>query len=225
MTNNNYGLKEWSDISIRKGGKQNQSRRDQFLRLSEGDNCVRFITKAYQYQVYHYKTNEDDKGFGERVMVPMDNDPFAPGGPLASRGLKPQTRWLTGVIDRKTQSYKILDISSSISNSLRDLAQNEKWGDPIQYDVTIVVDKNGGPTGYYRVMPDPKTPLTAADLELKAQIDVEDFMRRITPPTAAQVMERIKFIDEKNTKKPGTAASTEEEDDSTDFPVATGSDA
>jgi hypothetical protein len=224
MTNNNYGLRDWSDISVRTPGKQNQNRRDLFLRLGEGDNCVRFITKPYQYQVYHYKTNEDDKGFGDRVMAPMDNDPFVPGGSLADRKLKPQTRWLAGVIDRKTQSYKILDISSSISNSLKDLAKNEKWGDPTQYDVTIVVDKNGGPSGYYRVMPDPKTPLSAADLELKSQIDTEDLLRRITPPTSEQVMERIRQIDEKNSGKK-SSATTDTEEDNTDFPAADGSDA
>jgi len=216
---NNYGLKDWDDVDV-KQTNQNQNRRDLYMRLQHGSNVLRIITKPHEYLVHRYKTNENDPGFGERVMSSV----YHGRDPLVDKGMKPKRRWLVGVLDRKTSSYKILDTSVSVFKAIQELVRDEDWGDPSQYDVDIKVDKQGGATGYYTVIPKSKKPLSAADLDIKQQVDLEDLKRRCTPPTPEEVEERIKAIDARSN---GTAAETGEKQESNDmdFPAVDGSDA
>lgn len=220
MSTTNFGLTEWENVEIKSGN--NQNRRDQFLRLQNGSNIVRVLTKPHEYLVHRYKANESDPGFGEKVMSSLAHG----RDPLADKGMKPKKRWLVGVIDRKTQSYKILDMSVSVFKSVQELVKDEDWGDPTQYDIDIKVDKNGGATGYYTVMPKKPKPLSAADLEIKSQVDLDDLKRRCTPPTPEQMEERIRQIHNKSegvTDDSGSADSGD--DDDLDFPAVEGSDA
>ena len=99
------------------------------------------------------------------------------------------------VISRKTGTYKILDISFAVFSQIRKLARNtQRWGDPTKYDIDIVVDKNGGATGYYSVQPISKEPLSAEDQKIKDDADLDDLKRRCTPPTVEQVQKRIDKI-------------------------------
>ena len=114
---------------------------------------------------------------------------------------------------------------------IQDLAKDsEDWGDPQNYDINIKVNKNGGPSGYYSVMPKQKKPLSASDLEIKQGIDLEDMKRRVTPPTPEQVEARVKAI----LAKKGLTTSTvqaetkvrpvvEDDNDDFEFPVVEGS--
>lgn len=198
-----FGEISWSDDIF--GTDKKESSKDLFLRLSEGSNEVRLLTNPYQYLHHRYK-REGDPGFGVKVQC------SSPTGscPLCSAGDKPKTRWLFGVIDRKTQSYKVLDVSYAVFSDVRKLARNTaRWGDPTKYDIDIIVDKKGGATGYYSVQPISKEPLSAADQAIKDNIDFEDLKRRVTPPTAAQVQGRLD-------KMNGATTAT-----STDSPQAT----
>jgi hypothetical protein len=99
------------------------------------------------------------------------------------------------VISRKTGTYKILDVSYAVFSQIRKLARNtQRWGDPTKYDIDIVVDKNGGATGYYSVQPISKEPLSAADQLIKDNADLDDLKRRATPPTVELVQKRIDKI-------------------------------
>lgn len=217
-----YGLTNWDEVEVK---QQSGQRKDLYMRLQDKNNVVRMITKPHEYTVHRYKTNPDDPGYGERVMSSL----YYGRDPLIEKGLKPKRRWLVGIIDRRTQSYKILDMSVSVFKSIQELVRDEDWGDPTQYDIDIKVDKNGGPTGYYTVIPKAKKPLSAADLDIKSQVDLDDLKRRCTPPTPEQVEELIKAIDAKsaNNKKSGAGQATAEEDDEddVDFPAVDGSDA
>lgn len=229
----NYGLVEWDQVEVKTG---NLNKKDQFLRLQAGSNVVRILTKPHEYLSHRYKSNEKDPGFGEKVMssLPHGRDVIVDRG-----GKRPTKRWLVGVIDRKTQSYKILDLSSSVFKSIQNLTKDEDWGNPTKYDVDIKVDKNGGATGYYAVMPKQPKPLSVDDLALSEQVDLEDLKRRCTPPTPEQMEERVRQIDEKSAAARGEivatnsvaasvaadTASTDDGDDDFDFPAAAGSDA
>lgn len=215
-----YGLTEWNNLDIKTGGANKQQARDLFLKLQNGDNIVRIITKPHEYLVHRFKAHKDDPGFGERILSPK---PLYGSDPIEEMGFKPQRRWLVGVIDRKTQSYKILDLSIAVLKSIQQHVRDEDWGDPSQYDFNVKVDKQGGPTGYYSVVAKPKKPLSAADLEIKQSVDLEDLKRRCTPPTVEQVRERVQAIQAKSPNFAGatTAAAPESvEDDDTDFPSA-----
>lgn len=172
------------------GDKKQTNSKDLFLRLGEGSNELRLVTSPFQYLVHKYK-KEGDAGFGQKVGCSIMHGSC----PLCELGDKAKARWFYGVIDRKTGTYKILDVSFSVFGSIRKLARNtQRWGDPTKYDIDIVVDKNGGATGYYSVQPISKEPLSATDQQIKDNADLDDLKRRCTPPTVEKVQDRMNKI-------------------------------
>lgn len=183
-----FGEVSWNDdVFGGSDGKKNTNSKDLFLRLEEGSNEMRLVTQPFQYLVHKYK-KEGDTGFGQKVSCSQIHGSC----PLCDAQDKAKPRWLLGVIARKTGTYKILDISFAVFSQIRKLARNtQRWGDPTKYDIDIVVDKNGGSTGYYSVQPVSKEPLSATDQQLKDNADLDDLKRRVTPPTADLVQKRI----------------------------------
>jgi hypothetical protein len=173
-------------------GNKNTNNKDLFLRLEEGSNELRLVTAPFQYLVHKYKKDPTNpKDFGQKIMCSQIHGSC----PLCDAGDKAKPRWFYGVISRKTGTYKILDISFAVFSQVRKLARNtQRWGDPTKYDIDIVVDKNGGATGYYSVQPISKEPLSAADQTIKDNADLDDLKRRCTPPTAEKVQERINKV-------------------------------
>lgn len=220
---NKYGVTTWDEAdhgSNRRGNKQNNSK-DVFLKLQEGPNVVRILTKPYQFVVHKgWKPSPNDPGFGWRVMCSKFNSESCT---LCDAGLKTQTRWYVGVIDRRTQSYKVLDISYAVFKNIKTFSQDEDWGNPESYDIDIKVDKKADPNSYYSPVCKPKKALTEADLAIKAKIDSEyaaELLTRCTPPTNEGVLRRMESIREyvaKNGKKGALKTedqSSEESDDS-----------
>lgn len=184
-----FGEVSWTD-DVFDGEKKNVNSKDLFLRLDEGSNEIRLVTQPFQYLVHKFK-KEGDVGFGQKVQCSAIHGTC----PLCDLGDKAKPRWLLGVISRKTQSYKILDISFAVFGQIRKYAKNSaRWGDPTKYDIDITVDKNGGATGYYSVQAVPKEPLSASDQVIKDTANLDDLKRRVTPPTADQVQKRMDKI-------------------------------
>jgi hypothetical protein len=184
-----FGEVNWNDDVFPGDGKPRTNGKDLFLRLDEGVNEVRVLTQPHQYLVHKYK-KDGDTGFGQKVQCSAIHGSC----PLCATGDKAKPRWLLGVISRKTQTYKILDISFAVFSQIRKLNKNAKFGDPTKYDVNIEVDKNGGATGYYSVQAYSKEPLSAADQVIKDSIDFDDLKRRVTPPTPDRVQGRMDKI-------------------------------
>lgn len=186
-----FGEVSWNDdVFPGSDGKKTNNSKDLFLRLEEGSNEMRLVTQPFQYLVHKYK-KEGDPGFGQKVSCSSIHGSC----PLCATNDKAKPRWLLGVISRKTGTYKILDISFAVFSQIRKLARNtQRWGDPTKYDIDIVVDKNGGATGYYSVQPISKEPLSAADQKIKDDADLDDLKRRVTPPTADVVQKRLDKI-------------------------------
>lgn len=228
-----FGQTSW-DIDTGTSFKKNEkSSKDLYLRLDDGNNVIRILTKPFEYMVHKsFKPNAKDPGWGNRVMSSI----FHGRDPLmeAPWNLKPSRRWLVYCIDRKTQSLKLLDLSKSVFDSIKELVRDDSWGDVINYDLNIKVNKSvQGAVGYYTVIPKSKTPLTASDLELKQNIDFEDLKRRCTPPLPEEVAKRVAAIIAKSGGVAAAASSnsvaevvvqqsSNDEDDSFDFPVVNG---
>jgi hypothetical protein len=188
---NTFGEVSWED-DVFSGADKKSNAKDLFLRLDEGSNEMRIVTQPFQYLVHKYKKDPNNpKDFGQKVSCSAIHGSC----PLCSAGDKAKPRWLLGVLSRKTGSFKILDVSFAVFSQIRKLARNTaRWGDPTKYDIDIVVDKNGGATGYYSVQPISKEPLSAADQQIKDNIDLDDLKRRVTPLTPDQVQKRIEKI-------------------------------
>lgn len=191
----NYGEISWSDDSYT--DKKDSNKKDLFLRLEEGDNEVRLLTQPYQYLVHKIKKDPNNpKDFGQKVNCSAIHGSC----PACDLNDTAKARWLLGIISRKTETYKILDISFAVFSQIRKLAKNVKsWGDPTKYDLNIVVDKNGGAIGYYSVQAISKEPLSAAAQQIRDNIDLDDLKRRVTPPTPELVQKRLDSIFEGGT--------------------------
>lgn len=185
-----FGEISWNDDDF--SGDKKSNNKDLFLRLDEGTNEMRLVTQPFQYLVHKYKKEPNNpKDYGQKVYCSSIHGSCA----VCFMGDKAKTRWLLGVISRKTGTYKILDVSYAVFSQIRKLARNtQRWGDPSKYDIDIVVDKNGGPTGYYSVQPISKEPLSASDQQIKDNIDLDDMKRRVTPPTPDLVQKRLDKI-------------------------------
>ncbi|KKM56174.1 hypothetical protein LCGC14_1552000 [marine sediment metagenome] len=192
MSTENFGMVSWDQVEFMNRGSDNR-KRDKFIRLQSGSNVVRLVTKPFQYVIHKWK-EEGDKGYGDKVMCSM----FHGSCPLCEKGDRPKQRWYIGLIDRKTQSYNILDMSPLIFQAVQKLNRNENWGDPGTYDIDIVVDKDAGATGYYTVMPLPKTKLSDKDVEVKTgEVDLDSLKKRCNPPEPGEVVRQMGVIRQK----------------------------
>jgi hypothetical protein len=204
------------------------------MKLKNGANTVRVITRPYQFDVWlGFKPSEkiptDRSPYGER----LNSSIFHGKDPLMEAPWnleRPSRRWLVGVIDRQTSSYKVLDISSTIFKKIQNL--NKIKGDIGGYDITIMRDDQQSAANFYDVIPGDKEPLSAADLEIKENVDLEDLQRRVTPPTYEQVKDRLNKILEiwgvspstvakgGDSVKATTTSSQSDDDGDMDFPTA-----
>lgn len=187
-----FGEVNWTDnLDFGDSGKDKKPNKDLFLRLTEGDNEVRFVTAPHQYLVHKVKRDANNpKDFGQKVMCSAINGGTCPA--CVHGEAKP--RWLVGVIDRKTGAYKILDMGWAVFQQIRTHAKNPKLGDPQKYDINIFVNPKAGPSAYYTVQTYSKEALSAEDQVIKETADLEDLKRRVQPPTPEKVQERLNKI-------------------------------
>jgi len=205
---NKFGEQSWTDVVFDSSAKKNS--KDTFLRLNPGSNVVRLLTMPYAYYQHKYVV-DGGKKFGYRINC---SDPERKANcPICEKGgneNKAKRRWFLGVIDRKNDTYKILDVGFSVFKAIQTLAKDDDWGDPSRYDIDIVVDQNAGPAGYYTVVAKPPKPLSASDLVKREENTAEELVRRTTPPTREKVQEKLDGImEEIGSGDLASAASTD----------------
>ena len=152
-----YGEVSWSDKGA---GYSNNDKggNDIFLRLKDGPNTVRLVTRPQQYVVHNSVKREGDKGYGNKIMCSKTHGSC----PLCSLGFETSLRWFLGVLDRESNSYKVLDIGPSVFFDIKSL-NDGKWGDPMKYDLDIIKNSKADPQHYYSVQPIERSPLSASD--------------------------------------------------------------
>lgn len=185
-----HGLADWNEETGKPGGNQ---KRDEFMRLQDGSNVVRIVTQPHQYYSHKFK-EPGDPGFGDKIGCSM---PTHKSCPVCAQKDRPKRRWFVGVIDRKTQTYKILDISYTVYQGIQNYNNTADYGNPSNYDIDIKVNRQGGATGYYGVIAMIPRPLSDNDIKTIATIDKESIVRRCAPPTPEKVLERWNSIREK----------------------------
>lgn len=201
MSNIKNGAVGWGDPSFGGGKSKND-----FLRLNPGSNVIRLLTLPHQYHQHRYEPTGGKK-YGYRINCSRSETEEK--CPLCDMGNKAKRRWFVGAIDRKTGIYKTLDIGYSIFQSIKKLAEST-WGLPEKYDIDIVVDPNGGATGYYFVSPMPPVPLTAEDIRLKEENPSKNLEEKTSAPTPQSVQTRLDKIQEEINGAGGAGSSTSE---------------
>lgn len=199
-----YGEVSWNDETNNSRQKQG-SNRDSWLRLEKGDNKIRLVTTPFQYLMHKYKA-EGDKGFGQKVMCSAVHG----NCPLCQLGDKPKRRWFLGVIDRKTKTYKVLDIGYGVFVGIQTLVKDSDWGNPLGYDINIKCNPLNPPAQYYIVTPCNKEAMSSEDQALKDSADLEELKRKVTPPTPDLVQKRLDKLNGVTSTEPAKTASKEE---------------
>lgn len=196
-SNHKFGTTDWNEETgpRNKGGDRGDKGGEklQYMKFVNGDNKVRIVFDPKRYITHKYKA-EDDSGFGDWVKCSM---PVHNSCPLCARKDRPKKRWLVGAIDRKTNQFRIMDISSAIYDQIKSLNQDEEWGDPKEYDLNIVMNDKNPPASYYKVNPRSKKPLSEADLAIIKSVNEEELLRRCTPPEPAWVLSKVNTLREK----------------------------
>jgi hypothetical protein len=168
-------LASWEDADVNSGGND-------FMALKEGANQVRIFTNPFQFVVHWVK---DASGSNRKVKCAIQNCP------VCKQGIKSQTRWFLGVIERSTQCCKILEISSQIYNGIKNNASDPDWGNPSNYDINIIRGPKGSQP-LYTVTPKPQKPLLADEkVSIKNFLERVDLSKFTQPPTPNEVLEKV----------------------------------
>jgi hypothetical protein len=209
--NNEVKTKKVGEISWTEplgSGKKRVDFKDLYLNLANGSNMVRVITQPYQFYVHKYKPSEDTKGYGFRIGCTTDPKTC----PVCKLENKPNRKWAIGVIDRKTNTTKILEITWMIFKSLQTYADDSEWGPPIKYDVNIIKDPTT-PSQFYSVVPKPAKPLSASDQQLIDAFDFSELERKCQPVAVEKVQERLnKILADANISSPVASDSNDDEE-------------
>jgi hypothetical protein len=227
-TTSDFGMVAWDDVELQDAPQQNfvRARWDDIIKLSEGKNLLRLITKPHQYWIHKYKNHEDDPGYPDKIKCSksLGSCPICDMKDKDGKLRFPRTRrWYIGVIDRRSQAYKVLDVSPTLFRQIREFTRDEAWGDPSQYDIVVKVTKSAPPSGYYTVIPQPKTALSPGDLEVKK-------MLKCAPSPAEWIAKRVlslrsKSVNQNQSGGNGSSPASESEgasvsDEDLDFPAA-----
>ncbi len=198
-----FGMTSWDD-EIAKPSQRKQfkkTRWDNLLKLKNGDNRIRFLTNPFYYYMHKYLPPSAPEGaYADKIKCSAANGSCVICDLAESTGnkkLKRIKRYYAGVIDRKSQSYKVLDIAPGLYSKLQTIFRDEDWGDLTHFDITITVHEGASPADYYATVPKPKAPLSAGDLELKKAVDIEDLRLKSTPADSAYVIKRVSDADAK----------------------------
>lgn len=235
-----FGLSSWDDEGEKKQYEKKEyvkAKWDDLIKLRSGSNQVRFVTQPYKYFVHKYVGVKGD-GTTIRCAKSREEDPCPLCEPtiVNERGKTVSkcpriTRRYIGVIDRRTNQYRVLDVSPSLWEKIKDL-KNSPWGNPMNYDVTIVVNKNTTPANYYNIIPVPPQPLSESDKKLKESADLEDLLLKCRPFSPDFVLRKIAAFDgvpmaqeekpsaQKQVQSDSGSSEVKGEDTDFDFPPA-----
>jgi hypothetical protein len=181
----NHGETSWDE-----NGSGGDGGKVEFMRLSEGENRFRIVTKPFKYATHKNVKSVDEKGYGRKVPCSHDEETGSTC-PLCEAGLKSKQQYMIGVIDRKSDTYKVIDVSWAIFSQIKGYANGGIWGPPEGYD--IMVKKNPaskGPSDFYLVQPIPHSALSVDDQQKRDTANLE-YLKTKTSPMARPSVEKI----------------------------------
>ena len=147
-----------------------------YFKFEDGANKVRFLSAPIMGFVYWTMDNKP-----VRSKEPFDGVPS--NARLDEGKFKPKHFWAAVVWNFVESRIQIMEITqASVQGPILDLASNEDWGDPREYNLTI--NKKGQKLDTeYTVQPSPKTPVPAEALaQLNATaIDLDALYRGEDP--------------------------------------------
>jgi hypothetical protein len=145
-----FGEIDWNDGDDSAAGSKTE-----FMRLEPGENTVRIMANPVQFYIHWIETPD---GKLKKVNSPVSSPELVRR--LEEAGFKRRPKWMVKVLDRRDDTFKLLELGTQIYSGIKALFNHKKWGKVTAYDLTI----ERGPKGaqpLYRVTPDPKEALDA----------------------------------------------------------------
>ena len=147
-----------------------------YFKFQQGENSFRVLSSAiigYEHWNNDNKPVRNKAGWAKRP----DNVKIRDDGSYDIKHF-----WAFIIWNYEESKIQIMEITQkTIMNAIKALVDNEKWGDPKEYDITITKTGDGFETKY-TVMPNPKTEvqkeiqdeLDAKSINLEALFDGND---------------------------------------------------
>jgi len=157
-----------------------------FLKLVEGSNRVRIVSKPYKAYIHWV---DDATGAPKKINCSQTGCPICTG----AGGEGPKPRWFMRVLDRKTKKVKILEVGTQIYSQLKTLAKNPEWGNIFDFDIDVNRGKKGA-NPLYSVQPCPKKePIfteeeKAVITKAKAEVDLNKLVKPMTPDEINKIL-------------------------------------
>lgn len=165
---------DWNDMDA---GKE---KKNDFMRLKEGENLVRVMSNPIKSYVHWVKTRD---GMDRKINSPAASPELV--RKLEDAGYKLQASYLIKVLDRSDDKFKLLEVGPQIFKGIQMLSSNQKWGKVTSYDISIIK----GPKGtqpLYNVTPNPKEALHASFQSKFTEFNDSLNLDKITSPLPDQ---------------------------------------
>lgn len=160
--------KKYEDANT-SGGGGGEIRR---LKLAVGKNIIRIVEDNFEDAwIHHFKNSE---GENKRAIC-LGRDKC----PICKSGNKATHRFYFNVIDRKDQKaegktvIKLLECGKMIFDAIKELALDEEYGDPTQYNLKINRKGEGKKTKYSVQASTKQYPLTEEELKVAEEETAE----------------------------------------------------
>jgi len=154
-------------------------KKDQFMKLSVGENNVRVLsTPIMGYVVFNedkqpIRRNMEAGDFTNEDLEKLRAKRGEDGKFEGSRHF-----WLMLVWDYNTNTPKILEVKQvSILKAMYALFNNEKWGDPRSYDININREGTGKTDTKFTVTPEPPSEPAKSIIQTLEQIEKKQLCR------------------------------------------------
>jgi hypothetical protein len=149
-----------------------------FLKLQEGSNEVRIISKPYQYFCHPTLLPKGSQPHEQKLKCAALRGEDSSICPLCKDGDRSRPRWIVPLISRRDKQIYLFDFDLYTFSQLRDFARSKMWGDPENYDVDLCNE-----VGYNRkyVVALPRMPLTQQEALIKNQLQLTELNYLVTP--------------------------------------------
>lgn len=139
-----------------------------WLKFEEGTTTLRLLSHSYTY-----RTHWDNK---EKKSYDCEGE----GCKWCAKGNQPRNRWayLVLVRDKKAPAIKVMEVGWSVFGTILELANDEDYGDPREYDIKVT-RKGSGLDTEYTVIPGKDKKFNKKEEVLTKDLDIDKATNRL----------------------------------------------
>lgn len=138
----------------------------QFLKLEIGDNKIRILTAPVLGFIIFDSNNKPHRKPFEDPFTEDELEAIAPKKNDEGKTTAPKHFWMLAIWSYNEKELKILEVTqASIYKAIMSLFQDEDWGDPRNYDISIKKEGSTKNDTKYSVVPKAPKPVPEKALE------------------------------------------------------------